>query len=118
MALSIGAKSYNADGWGTNSVHFQGPANTISVKDQVIQKKTGPKPTSTFSGMSRFQVKLLRTLTLTGAKTATGESTVDCNFNFPVGCTNADIDAACADLGAYFASAAFKAAVKAGQTNG
>jgi hypothetical protein len=39
-------------------------------------------------------------------------------FTFPVGISDADRDAYCNDFGAYIASAAFKAALKAGQVNG
>lgn len=118
MSLTVNAKAYTADGWDTNSVRFQGPAHTTSVKDRLIQKKTDPKPTDLFSGISRFQVKAVRTHALTGAKTATADGSMDVNFALPVGMPSADIDAYCNDLGAYLASAAFKAALKSGQTNG
>lgn len=116
--MLVNAKTYTADGWDTNSVRFQGPANTTSVKDRLIQKKTDAKPTDLFSGVSRFQVKLTRTHTLTGAKTVAADGSADLNFALPVGILPADVDAYCADLGAYIASAGFKAALKAGQTNG
>lgn len=118
MALTINAKSYTADGWDTNSVRFQGPAHSTSSKDRVIQKKADPKPTELFSGVARYQLKFSRTHTLTGAKTPTADGGMDINFALPVGMASADIDSYCADAGAYIASAAFKAALKAGQTNG
>ena len=118
MALTVNAKSYTADGWDQNSVRFQGPANTTSVKDRMIQKKTDAKPTDVYSGTSRFQVKFTRTHSLTGAKTTSGDGSADLQFALPVGISDADRDAYCADLGAYVASAGFKAALKAGQTNG
>jgi len=118
MALTVNAKAYNADGWDTNSVRYQGPAHTVSSKDRLIQKKSDPKPTDLFSGVSRFQVKLTRTHTLTGAKTVSADGSADLNFSLPVGVSSADVDAYCADLGAYIATAGFKAALKAGQTSG
>lgn len=118
MALTVNAKSYVADGFDTNSVRFQGPANTTTVVDRLIQKKTDAKPTSLFSGLVRFMVKLTRTHTLTGAKTDAANSTVDINIARPVGISDADSDALVADLGAYIASSAFKTALKTGQTNG
>jgi len=118
MALAVNAKSYVADGWDTNSVRFQGPLHSTSVVDRILQKITPAKPTALFSGLVRFQVKLTRTHTLTGAKTATGNSTVDINIARPVGISDADTDALVADLGAYIASAAFKAALKSSQPNG
>lgn len=118
MALTINTKTYTADGWDQNSVRFQGPANTTSVKDRLIQKKTDPKPSDLYSGNSRFMVKANRTHVLTGAKTATGEGSCTIEFVNPVGISDADRDAYCDDLGAYIASAGFKAALKAGQPNG
>lgn len=118
MALTVNAKAYTPDGWDVNSVRFQGPNNTGSVKDRLLQKKTDAKATDQYSGNSRFQVKMTRTGTLTGAKTAVGDRIVDLNFSYPVGSASADIDSDCADLGAYIASAGFKAALKSLQTNG
>lgn len=118
MALTVNAKSYTPDGWDLNSVRFQGPAHTVSVKDRIIQKKSDAKPTATYSGNNRYQVKVVRTHTLTGAKTAIADGYADLQFLLPAGMPAADIDAYCADLGAYIASAAFKTALKAGQTNG
>jgi len=118
MALTVNAKTYTPDGWDVNSVRFQGPANTGSVKDRLLQKKTEPKPTDLYSGNARFQVKLTRTGTLTGAKTTVGDRIADLNFSYPVGSAGADIDADCVDLGAYIASAGFRAALKSLQTNG
>jgi hypothetical protein len=118
MALTLNAKSYVADGWDTNSVRFQGPAHSTSVLDRLLQKITPAKPTALFSGLARFQVKLTRTHSLTGAKTATGNSTVDINIARPVGISDADSDALVTDLGTYIASAAFKTALKTSQPNG
>lgn len=118
MALTVNTKSYTADGWDQNSVRFQGPAHTTSVKDRLLQKKSDAKPTDLFSGVSRFQVKLTRTHTLTGAKTPSADGSADLNFSLPVGIPPGDVDAYCNDLGAYIASAGFKAALKSGQVNG
>jgi len=118
MTITVNAKSYTADGWDNNSVRFQGPSNTTSVKDRMLQKKSDPKPTALFSGVSRFQVKLTRTHTLTGAKTTSADGSCDLNFALPVGIASADVDSYCADLGAYIATAGFKTALKTAQTNG
>lgn len=118
MALTLNAKTYTADGFATDSVHFQGPLQTTTVNDGLIQKKYKAKPTTTSSGKSGFLLKLARSHTLTGAKETVGEGSVAVNFTIPVGISDADRDAYCADLGAYIASAGFKAALKAGQPNG
>lgn len=118
MALTVNAKAYTADGFDKDSVRFQGPANTTSVKDRLVQRKSDPKPTALYSGNARYNVKLTRTHTLTGAKTPTGDGFANLDFQLPVGIASGDVDSYCADLGAYIASAGFKAALKAGQVNG
>lgn len=118
MALTVNAKSYVADGFATDSVHFQGPAQTSTVKDGLIQKKYAPKVTPTSSGKNRYLVKLARNHTLTGAKETVGDGAAELLFTYPVGISDADRDSYCSDLGAYIASAAFKTALKTAQVNG
>lgn len=119
MALTINAKSYVADGFSPDSVHFQGPANTTTVKDQFIQKRYATRSKSmSFSGFKKFLLKLARTHTLTGALTPVAEGSVQVLFDLPVGVSDADRDSYCNDLGAYIASVGFKAALKAEQVNG
>lgn len=118
MSLTVNAKTFTADGFGTDSVHYQGPANTTTVKDALIQKRFAAKPTSTSSGKSRYLVKATRTHTLTGALEPVNDGSMEILFTLPIGISDADRDAYCNDYGAYIASAAFKAALKAGQVNG
>lgn len=118
MALTINAKSYVADGFTSDAVHFQGPAQTTTVVDGVIQKRYAPKPTPSSSGKSRFLLKLNRSFTLTGAKESVGSGSVEVVITSPVGISDADRDAMLADTGTYMATAGFKAAVKSGQVNG
>jgi len=118
MSLTVNAKTYSVDSINGSSFGFQGPSNTVSVKDRLVQKTASPKPTAVFSGNSRFDLAFYRTHTLTGAKTATADGSCKVGFVLPVGIANADIDSYCNDVGAYIASAAFKTALKAGQANG
>lgn len=117
MALSINAKTYTADSFGTNRVGFIGPLKTVSVRDDVILKRDAPKSSDTFSGVGRTSAKLTRTLTLTGAKTLAGDAIVEINVSVPVGYTAADVDAILNDMGAFLASASFKTHVKQQQVN-
>jgi len=112
MSLTVNAKTYTADRVGQDSVGYVGPADTLSVKDEILLARTEPKPTPTFSGVARYRVKLTRTHTLTGALTTSHPSVSALDHSIPVGASDADIDAICADLGAYIASAAYKAALK------
>lgn len=115
MPLTINAKTYNADSFQQNSVGYIGSLKTVSVKDDVSLRRTGPKPTSVFSGVGRTQAKLTRTLTLTGALTPVGDSIVDIQVSVPVGYTAADVDSLLNDMGSFLASASFKAHVKSQQ---
>lgn len=116
MALSINTKSYTADSYfGANSIGYVGPANTSQLKDKYVLSRVYAKPTATFSGVVRSSGKLTRTVTLTGATTASGDSISEFSTSFPVGMASADIDAHLDDLGAFIASATYKTIVKNAQ---
>lgn len=115
MALTVNAKAYDADSVSTNLVTYAGPAHTLSVKDKISLGRTAAKPTSVFSGVVRADAKLTRTLTLTGSLTATGDAIFEMKTSIPIGAAAADIDTACADLGAWIASAQFKSILKESQ---
>lgn len=112
MSLTINAKTYTSDSFQQNQVGYIGPGKTASVKDDVKLGRTAPKPTSVFSGVSRTDAKLTRTLTLTGALTPTGDAILDISVSVPVGYTAADVDSMLNDCGAFLASADFKTHVK------
>lgn len=115
MALTINAKTYNADGYRDNSAAYIGSGKTVSVKDDVRLARTAPKPTSTFSGVGRTEAKMTRTLTLTGALTPTGDAVCAIQVSVPVGYASADVDTLLNDMGAFLASASFKTHVKSQQ---
>lgn len=117
MSLTINAKTYSADSFQQNSVGYIGSLKTVSVKDDVLLRRTAPKPTSVFSGVGRTEAKLTRTLTLTGALTPAGDAIVDISVSVPVGYASADVDSLLNDMGAFLASASFKTHVKSQQVN-
>jgi len=117
MSLSINAKTYSSDSYQKDSVGYIGSGKTVSIKDDVKLSRTAPKLTTTFSGLGRTQAKLTRTLTLTGALTPTGDVICQIDVAVPVGYTAADIDTALNDMGAFLASASFKAHVKSQQVS-
>lgn len=117
MSLSINAKTYTADSFRSDQVGYIGSGKTVSVKDDVVLKRTAPKATDSFSGVGRTSAKLTRTLTLTGAKTATGDAICDVSVSVPVGYTAADVDTLLNDMGAFLASASFKSHVKSQQVS-
>jgi hypothetical protein len=117
MSLTVNLDTYSADSFGSNSVGYIGPAKTSSTKDDLVLRRTAPKPTSVFSGVARAQAKLTRTVALTGALTPTGDQIADLSFSLPVGIAAADVDSLCDDLGAFVASAEFKTHLKSQKIN-
>jgi hypothetical protein len=112
MSLSINGGTYTADSFQKDQVGYAGPAKTGSVKDDVSLSRQAAKPTTTFSGLSRTEAKMTRTLTLTGALTPTGDAIIRILVAVPVGYTAADVDDILDDFGAFLASASFKTHVK------
>lgn len=112
MSLSVNSKTYAVDSVAPDLVKYAGPAQTASVKDVFSLGRTRPKPTAVFSGVSRTDGKLTRTVTLTDALTATGEGIAEFKTSIPVGTSGTDIDAFLDDLGAFIASATYKTIVK------
>jgi hypothetical protein len=117
MSLVFNTKTYSADAYSQNAVGYIGAAKTVSVKDDLVLKRSQPKPTAVFSGVGRTEAKLTRTLALTAALTPTGEAIVDINVSVPVGFASADVDALLNDMGALLSSASFKTHVKSQQVN-
>lgn len=112
MALTVNAKTYTGNVYGTTAITYYGPLKTVSVSDDIRLGFVAPKPTTVFSGVGRSSAKLTRSLTLTGALTTSGQAIVDINISFPVGAASADEDAMLNDMGAYLASASFKTLAK------
>lgn len=112
MSLVFNTKTYTADSYAVNSVGYIGAAKTSSVRDDLLMSRSMPKPTATFSGLSRTEAKLTRTLDLTAAKTATGEAKVRVLVDVPVGYASADVDTLLNDAGALVSGADFKNHVK------
>lgn len=115
MSLTVNAKTYSADSYGTNQVGYIGSLKTVSVKDDIRLARTAPKPTITFSGLGRTEAKLSRTLTLTGALSPTGDGILTISVAVPVGAASADIDSLLNDMGSFLSSATFKTHVKSQQ---
>lgn len=117
MGLTVNAKAYAADAVSANNVGYVGPAKTQSVKDDLVLKRTAPNPNAAYSGNTQVSAKLSRTHTLTGALTSTGVMGLEIRGIWPVGMSSADIDTACADMGAWIASADGKTAMKTPKVN-
>jgi hypothetical protein len=117
MSLTFNTKTYTADVINGNQVTYNGPANTLSVSDILRLARTAPKPTALYSGNGRFEVKLTRTHTLTGALTPTGNSITSISYSGPVGISGTDADAISNDVGALVSGADFKSMIKTLRVN-
>lgn len=117
MALTINAKTYTGDSFASNSIGYIGTGKTTSVKDDALLSRSPARASDTWSGMARGEFKITRTLTLTGAKTPTGDLRIRVLVDNPVGSAAADVDTMCADVGALIASADFKTFAKSGKIN-
>lgn len=115
MSLVFNAKTYTPDSFQQHAVGFIGAAKTVSVKDDLVLRRTAPKSTAVFSGVGRTSAKMTRTLALTGAATPTGDAILDIAVSVPVGYAAADVDALLNDLGAFLSGANFKTHVKSQQ---
>lgn len=118
MSLTVNAKTYTADLFNGTSVGYQGPLQSSTVKDRLTLKKTDPKASAVFSGVNRFEMRALRTVPLTGAKTPYGDVQVRVEVISPVGIADADRDSIITDFMTYGVTAGFKTQVKTGQVNG
>lgn len=113
MTIVINTKTYTADAASSpNSVPYIGPANTLSVKDKIDLYRTSPKSSSVFSGNGRSRAKMSRTLTLTGAKTTSGDAIIDTSISIPVGASATDVDTLITDHAAGLAQAWAKTLAK------
>lgn len=117
MPLTINAKTFTADSFGSSAVGYVGPLKSVTIKDDVVLRRTAPKRTPEFSGVGRTSAKLTRTLNLTGAATPQGDAILEISVSVPVGFTPADVDLVLNDMGAFLSSADFKSHVKAQKIN-
>lgn len=115
MSLTINAKTFTADSFQKDIVAYNGTLKSVSVKDDFKLSRVAPKPTTTFSGLSRTEAKLTRTLTLTSALTPTGDGSITVSVAIPVGYASADVDALANDMGAFLSSASGKTFIKTPQ---
>lgn len=95
MTIVLNTKTYKADSFEPDRVKYFGPAHTGTSKDILSVSRVAPKPTATFRGVNRQQLKLTRTVTLDDGKTA--DVIVDISGSIPVGCPSAAITSMVAD---------------------
>lgn len=116
MAITLNTLVYNQDSYATpNRVVYVGPSNTFSVKDVLSLARTAPKPTATFAGVAKAEVKRTKTVTLSDGTKHDAILTGTCSL--PVGMSKTDADALRADLGAALSGAVADALFWNGKLN-
>jgi uncharacterized protein YkwD len=104
MSITLNTLVYNQDSFVSPSkVAYTGPDHSFTTKDLLTLARTAPKPTATFAGVARSEVKRTKTVTLADGSTADAIVTVSCSL--PVGMTQADADALRDDVGDFTISA-------------
>jgi hypothetical protein len=98
MAITLNTLAYSQDAFvSKDRVLYTGPSNNFAIKDQLVLSRTAPKPTSTFRGVARAEVKRVKTVTLDDGTKA--DAIVTQSTSFPVGMAKADADALRDDVG-------------------
>lgn len=110
--MLLNTRTYTEDRVNPDSVRYVGPANTLTISDTFEMKRVYPKPTSTFAGVARPTAKRVKTVSLNGDAATPGDMISQFGGSIPVGTSDADIDAMCADWAAFFASNEAKALCK------
>lgn len=96
MAVTLSTKAYNQDRISPDSIVYAGPAQTLSVTDQLVIGRVYPKPVGDFGGMARPSIRLVRTVTL-GAGPEVALASLTITGALPVGISGTDIDSLIAD---------------------
>jgi len=97
MTITVNTRAYNADRVAADSVGYIGPAHTFSTPDTLMLKRTAPKATSAFAGVSRVSAKFSRSVVLADA--TKGTAIVEVVTSLPVGMAEADVDLIRDDMG-------------------
>lgn len=115
MSLTISTKTYSLDSNPTpDSAKYTGPAQTATVKDQVILKRQAPKVTKDFPGTVRASEKTVKTVML---GTTPRDMIAETTFSYVVGTPQADITALRVDHAAVVANAATQTLVDNAKLN-
>lgn len=91
MPITISTKTYTLDTQPTpDSAKYVGPAQTATVKDFCLLKRTAPKPAKGFNGMVRCTEKTVKSVVVDGV---TRDLIGNTEYSYPVGALPADVTA-------------------------
>lgn len=104
MSITLNTLAYAQDSFVTpNKVNYVGPSQNFTTKDLLSLGRTAPKPTATYAGNARSEVKRTKTVTLADGSKADAIITVSASF--PVGMAQADVNSLRDDVGDFLISA-------------
>lgn len=111
MAITLNTKSYDLDAWqNPNLVYYRGPAADHKTRDEVALGRTPPKANASGPGTARAMIRVAKTVFDT-AGNPRGDVIMTTNISYPVGATDAELDAVRDDLGDLLISTAGGAVV-------
>jgi hypothetical protein len=103
MTITVNTKSYDLDNPKTfDSIRYNGPDHTLTVKDYLDTKRVAAKPTATFAGQGKASCKLTRTLT--DGTDIVGDALVEISVSFPVASSATEQQTMITDLAVWMAT--------------
>jgi len=100
MSITLNTLAYSQDVPLTpNKVPYTGPDHTYTTKDLLVLGRVDPKPTATYAGNARYEVKRTKTVELNGDSSDLADAIVTVSFSLPVGMSSTDVDALRDDVG-------------------
>lgn len=115
--MQFNSKTYSLDSLTSNAATYSGPQQSLSLRDQLVLSRQRIKTAASYSGNSRGNATLARTVSLTNAATPTGVAALACDNTIPVGTSSADVDVLIADFRGFVASDEFATWVKSRAVN-
>lgn len=110
-------KSYVQGKVEPNKVTLVGPSHTFTSKQTLALARTDPKPSGTFKGVSRAEVKGTRTAVVNPTTGEVRDVIIYAGASVPVGADATTLDDIIADTRAFVASADFVTLIKTGKIN-
>lgn len=104
MSITVNSKTYSFDSQrSADAMRYNGPSQTLGVKDYFDAKRTAPKPTATFAGQAKAEAKLTRSLT--NGTSPVGDGIITISVSFPAAAASTQVDSMLGDMAAWFATA-------------
>lgn len=94
MSVTINGLVYTVDSVGANTSRYVSPAHTLSVRDQLDAKRQAPIASGNSLGVQRAAAKVTRDVVVNATSGEKRPLIVELSTTVPVGCTQAQAEAA------------------------